>query len=493
MTDTHALPRSIPEKQGVSPSSVSSFLEEIENRKLALHGFMFLRHGHVVAEGWWKPYRPNVPHAVYSLTKSFTSMAVGFAVQEGLLTLEDPILSRFPELETPEIRNNMGEIRIKHLLTMTTGHESDTTRFGVTPDFLNHRTELRVGDRSDRDFVRGFLELPIQRAPGSWFVYNSGASHVLGAIVERAAGVTLAEYLQPRLFDPLEIANPKWDRAPGGGNTGGWGLWLTTEDIARFGQFLLNKGEWNGVRILPAAWIEEAAAFQADNANVPEDNGETGNIDWRQGYGYQFWRCRHNAYRGDGAFGQYCIVMPDQDAVIAMTGGLSDMQGVLDAVWRHLLPSMKEAVPVSLDPSENDRLTRKLATLELGGANASAEGGWSGAKKYRIESNEQGLQEISLSFEGRECVCQWTDSRGTQRLTCGLREWNAANSLSGRPVAVKGWWRDTATFEICACQPDSPHRDRLTFRFEDGTVGIHHEHFSFVCHQHDFHGVAVAE
>lgn len=482
-----SLPRSKPEMQGVSSSGILSFLEEIKQRKLELHGFMFLRNGHVLAEGWWKPYHPAIPHAVYSLTKSFTSLAVGFAVQEGKLTLDQRVLAHFMEMDHGAINDNLGDMSIRHLLTMTTGHEMDTARFGTDGYFLQYKTFARVGDRSDHDYIRGFMELPVTMAPGTHYLYNSGASHVLGAIVERATGSRLVNYLQPRLFAPLGINRPTWERAPQGENTGGWGLKLCTEDIAKFGQFLLNKGEWNGQRLISAEWIEQAVSTQVDNRPVNSQKGQQINIDWIQGYGYQFWRCRHNAYRGDGAFGQYCIVLPDQDAVIAMNGGLQDMQGVLDAVWRHLLPSMNEPYP-TIDPAENGRLVSKLASLELGEHGGLGSLPWDvSRRRYSIHTNEHGVKRIGLTFSEKRCVFQWWDTLGEHQMIVGIEDWNI-NNRGGDKVAVRGVWLDHGRFEIYVYPLDSPHYDRLTFHFQGNGVILQHEHLSFTPLKHEFIG-----
>lgn len=484
MNENHSLPQCAPEEQGVSSSSVLQFVEEIERNKLELHSFMFLRHGHIIAQGWWKPYQPDIPHLAYSLTKSFTSTAVGFAVQEGLLNVNDHVLSYFPEMNMPLISDNMQNLQIKHLLTMTTGHSADTAKFGVTPQFLHHRPVILVGGKEEDEYIRGFFETPLEHAPGTFFVYNSGASHVLGNIVERLTGVPLVEYLQPRLFDPLGIEKPAWDQVPNGGNIGGWGIRLKTEDLARFGQFLLNKGTWDGKRILLSAWIEEATAYHADNA---VSSTKESIVDWRQGYGYQFWRCRHNAYRGDGAFGQYCLIMPDQDAVIAITGGLSDMQSVLNAVWDILLPAMKEH-PIEADAFSFDLLEQKLASLELG-ESSSAHRKWSGTRTYHMADNEQGLQGISLTFKDDVCVLEWSDRDGAYRLTSGLNDWIVTN-MADQTVSVRGGWRDSNVFYMDIYPIHSPHYDRIVFSFEDDgmRLQLQHEHLNFVHLIHEFTG-----
>ncbi|MBE0699599.1 MAG: serine hydrolase, partial [Anaerolineaceae bacterium] len=307
-----SFPTSSPERQGIPSSAILRFVEAIEKKHLELHSFMLLRHGILVAKGWWNPYHPDYPHMLFSLSKSFTSSAVGLAVAEGRLSVDDAVVSFFPD-DLPElVSENLKAMKVKHLLTMSTGHAEDTTG--------------RLRDTVDGNWVKSFLSLEVENVPGKPFVYNSGATYILSAIIQKVTGMTVLEYLRPRLFEPLGIENPTWETCPMGINTGGWGLNVRTEDIAQFGQLYLNKGVWNGRRILAQEWVEQASSAQVPNGDNPES-------DWNQGYGYQFWRCRHGAYRGDGAFGQYCIVMPEQDAVLAITSGLGDMQAVMNLVW----------------------------------------------------------------------------------------------------------------------------------------------------------------
>ena len=193
--------------------------------------------------------------------------------------------------------------------------------------------------------------------PGTHFLYNTPATFMLSAIVQKATGMTVLDYLTPRLFEPLGIEHPTWETNPQGINTGGYGLSIRTEDIARFGQLYLQKGRWKGKQLVPAAWVEAATARQTSNGSDPKS-------DWDQGYGYQFWRSRHGAFRGDGAFGQFCIVLPEQDAVIAITSGTRDMQSVLNLVWNQLLPAMK-AAPLATEPEAQKKLEQKLSSLVL--------------------------------------------------------------------------------------------------------------------------------
>ena len=337
MTSVTPFKRTSPEAEGLPSSAVLDFVQAVEQHVHpldAVQGFLLLRHGNVAAEGWWAPYAPTSSHALYSLSKSFTSSAIGLAVGEGRLTLDDPVLKFFPEEAPSSPGENLKAMRVRHLLSMNTGHKEDTTAqvFGGHPGTgwlgprLRHRRNLagRLSPAEGRDWPRVFLSLPVEYRPGTWFVYNTAATYMLSAIITRLTGESLLDYLRPRLFDPLGIENPVWESDPRGVNIGGSGLYIKPEEIARFGQMYLQKGMWQGQRILPEEWIAEATQAISDNSNT-----ET-NPDWTVGYGYQFWRCRHDAYRGDGAFGQYCIILPEQDAVLAMIGGVRDMQAVLE-------------------------------------------------------------------------------------------------------------------------------------------------------------------
>src|SRR5262245_43043714 len=307
------LPRSSPEEQGVSSPAVQAFVDAANKDIDSLHSFMLIRHGHVVAEGWWSPYAAESPHMLFSLSKSFTSTAVGLAVGEGKLSVDDPVLKFFPDEAPAEPSANLKAMRLSDLLRMSTGHQTEPPR------------------RPTESWAKTFLAQAVPFKPGTHFLYNTSATYMLSAAVQKATGQTVLDYLKPRLFDPLGIENPTWEKSPQGVSAGGYGLSIRTEDIAKFGQLYLQKGMWNGKQLVPAAWVEAATARQTSNGSNPMS-------DWEQGYGYQFWRCRHDAYRGDGAFGQYCVVLPEQDAVIAITSGVRDMQAVLNLVWDKLLP-----------------------------------------------------------------------------------------------------------------------------------------------------------
>ena len=343
VTSHQRFPRSRPTQQAVSAKGLLRFLDRIARERIELHSLMLVRHGHVVAEGWWNPYRPDLSHRLFSLSKSFTSTAVGFAWAEGRLRVDDPVLSFFPEEDSPVARENMRGIEVRHLLMMGTGHVEDTSP--------------KLRELGGDNWVHGFFQCPVQREPGTHFVYNNGATYMLSAIVQRVTGQTLLDYLTPRLFRPLGIDHPTWESCPRGINRGYSGLKVTTEDIAAFGQLYLDHGRWRGEQLIPEAWVAEATKVQLANGTDP-------NSDWAQGYGYQFWRSRHGAYRGDGAYGQFCFVMPDQDAVLALTSGMSDMRPIFDVVWDELLPALATS-PLSESPADLMVLEDRLQGLTL--------------------------------------------------------------------------------------------------------------------------------
>ncbi|MBX2999386.1 MAG: serine hydrolase [Caldilineaceae bacterium] len=457
---TTALVRTSPEAQGISSSAILTFVDVADRTLRHLHSFMLLRHGAVIAEGWWSPYAPQYPHVLFSLSKSFASTAVGLAVAEGRLSVDDRVIDFFLDETPAEISDNLAAMRIHHLLSMNTGHAEDVTG--------------ALWERKDGNWAAAFLAQPVAHQPGTYFVYNSAATYMLSAIVQKLTGQTLIEYLTPRLFRPLGIENPFWESCPRGINVGGWGLNITTEDIARFGQLYLQRGEWHGQQLVPAAWVDEATSAHSDNSRNE-------NPDWAQGYGYQFWRCRHNAYRGDGAFGQFCVVLPEHDAVIAITAGIGNMQSVLDLVWEHLLPAFRaETLPEN--PAAADALRGKLGSLALptlsGDASSPLAPRVSG-KVYQIDANEAKIETISLDFGADETIFTMRNELGEHRVACGygtLR--HGVTEMNGRGrqrVAASGAWTADDLYSMRLYFYETPFYLSIDCRFEDDRISVRFE------------------
>ncbi|MEK0316752.1 serine hydrolase domain-containing protein [Cohnella sp. 56] len=454
------LPRSTPAAQGLSPQAVIGFLDAIRDRQLELHSFMLLRRGEVVAEGSWAPYRPDYPHMLFSLSKSFTSTAIGFAVTEGLLSLNDPVISFFPDDVPETISDHLAAMQIRHLLMMGTGHAADVTG----------------SLRQDDNWVRAFLQQSVEYAPGTHFAYNSAATYMLAAVLAKVTGQTLLEFLKPRLFMPLGLSEGTWETCPQGIATGGWGLNLAIEDIAKFGQFYLQRGQWEGKQLLPASWIDEATSFRISN-------GDDKASDWAQGYGYQFWLCRHDAYRGDGAFGQFCLVLPKQDAVLAITSGVGDMQAVLDAAWSELLPALSSDDAIA-DSAAQPELTERLSSLRIeplqGEPSSPQEAPKLAGRVFRLEPNELQLDAIALRLSGHSAEVVFSSEQyGDQAVELGSGEWRPsllqlASLKQGAKQQVEGCfaWGDDDTLNIRLIFAETPFTFSLACRLEGETLAV---------------------
>lgn len=328
--------------------AIVDFIAAADAQLDSLHSLMILRHGTVIAEGWWHPYAPQHPHLMFSVSKSFTSTAVGLAIAEGRLQLDDRVIDLLPDDLPATIDTKLDALTVRHLLTMTTGHPADTV--SLAEDSPHH------------NWSRAILAQPLEFTPGTRFVYNSGATYLLSAILQRLTGERLIDYLTPRLFAPLGIVDISWLTCPRGIDAGGWGLSLSTEQLATFGQLLLQRGQWNGDQLVPAEWIDEATALQVDTSAADHD------LDGRQGYGYQYWRNSTAGYRADGAFAQLCVVLPEQDVVVVMTAGIPAAEPALALVWKHLLPAFTEAGQCSaaIDPTLHGSLAQLSMAVVAG-------------------------------------------------------------------------------------------------------------------------------
>lgn len=437
--DSKSLPRSSPEKQGVSSSAVLGFVEKADAKLDSLHSFMLVRHGQVVAEGWWAPYNPESRHELYSLSKSFTSTAVGIAIGEGKLSLDDVVVETFKEDAPSEISANLKSMRLRDLLRMSAGHQKEVSS---SADVISPKT---------------FMANPVPFKPGTHFLYNTPATFMASAMVHKATGQSTLEYLKPRLFDPLGIVEPTWDTNSQGVSLGGYGLNLRTEDIAKFGQLYLQKGNWHGKQLVPASWVAEATSLQTSNGSNPKS-------DWDQGYGYQFWRCRNNAYRGDGAFGQYCIVMPEQDTVIAITSGLGDMQAVLNLVWDEILPGL-HTTALPEDSESQKKLESKMKSLTIRKPSGSATSPTLkevAGKVYEFPENPQKIETLVVeSGEKPEDVTLLVKMDGKEhRVACSGSEWKrgeiAIPRFTRKSAAASAAWEDEKTLVIRAVMVETP-------------------------------------
>lgn len=421
----HDLPRSAPSAQGVDPRGIDALLDALEALPgVDPHGIVIVRHGHVVADGWWAPYSRDRIQLLYSMSKTFLSTAVGFAVAEGLFGLDDLVADHFPEFRD-ELPAASRAIRIRDALAMATGHDGEMLQAALDTDFAEP--------------LRGFLLQAPEHTPGTWFAYNQPATYAVAAILQRRAGCDLVTYLRPRLFDPLGIGPVSWQEYPAGRALGFSGLHATTEAMAKLGQLHLDDGMWEGERLLPEGWAE-----QVRTKHIGTDR--EGSPDWVLGYGFQVWLSRHG-YRGDGAYGQFTLILPEHDAVVAITEAADDAQAVLAAVWSHLLPAFDRTPDGDVAEAEA-ALAGRLGRLGVpaGSGSSLPEGdvpdGWHGDRLS-----------ASLIAGGVRL------SDGTFVLDLPLGDdWTVVDADPAQPpVAVSGGWRgDRAAIELLFLE--SPHR-----------------------------------
>jgi CubicO group peptidase (beta-lactamase class C family) len=451
------LPVSTPAEQGVDARGIQAFLDAVEAAPdIEPHSLMILRHGCLVASGWWAPYTAERPHLLYSLSKSFTSTAAGVAVAEGLLDLDKPVISYFPEFEADITDPRSRAMLVRHVASMASGHLNETN------------AEAFALDRAEP--VRGFLLIPPERDPGTVFAYNQPTTYTLAALVQRLSGQSLTEYLRPRILDPLGIGEVAWIQHPRGRDLGFSGLHATTDAIARLGLLHLQDGVWDGRRLLPSSWVAEATRPHISNSDGTAEGAAS---DWQQGYGFQFWMSRHG-YRGDGAYGQFCVVLPEHDAVIATTASTVQMQKLLDAMWRHLLPAFGPG-PLADRADDDKELRHRLENLALPPVAADPEpaadaGPWSGAR-FTPSGGHATDQPTLTEVEVAVADGAWTVTlvEGEDRLPLRLPGSGWAVDEGRVPTATSGGWSDPGTLRADVVFLETPHRLTVTCTLGDRT------------------------
>jgi CubicO group peptidase (beta-lactamase class C family) len=412
-----------PAEAGVDPAGIARMEAALEGLPLTEpHALVVARHGQVIRRRGWGPYDPGEPQLLYSLSKSFASTGLGIAVDEGLVGLDDYVLDYFPEVVDDRIDERTRRMKVRHIAAMASGHAT-----GMWP-------LLRSTDPTE--LFHAFFHLPPDAEPGTLFAYNQMCTYSFAEIVRRQSGEKrFLDYLRPRLFEPLGAEAAGWQQFCPGLDLAFTGLFASCDTVAKLGQLYLDKGMWGDRRIVSEAWVADATSYHSDNSPW----GTEADLDWHQGYGYQFWLCRHG-FRGDGAFGQFCIVVPDHDLVVALTSQTGLMQQILDAVWDNLLPACDDA----LIPS--DRFASTAVKTQVHGG---------------METDFTPLQWVALTLEGS----RFTLSDGTRSLVAnaGSGDWTRTPRGVDTPVAVaaKAAWTDAqVVLEIAFTE--TPHTLVLT-------------------------------
>lgn len=448
-------PAATPESLGIPSGSLAEFVAGLNALDQA-HAFILLRHGKIAAQGAWHPYSLDLPHELFSLSKSFISCAVGIAREEKRLSLQDRVVDFFPEHLTPSVSPAMRNVTLRDLLRMASGHDRCSFSF----------VDFRHGN-----WLREILESPLLYRPGEHFTYNSGATFLLGAAIRKITGMNPVDYLQTRLFDPMGISAPEWNCNPQGINIGGWGLWLPVTDIAKFAQLLLQRGCWEGRQLVPADYLEEATSFQIDtSANDAPD--------WKIGYGYQFWRCRQGGFRADGACGQYAVVYPERQLAFAFVSGMRNMQDVLTLLQEKVLPFLCDG-PLEEDPSALAELDRRTASLTaaLPAAMQTPSENFpppeTVAGEYEVAANPWKIRKLDLRFSGEECVLE-IDSvpvrAGFRQIVCSEA---ALSAETPHRIAGRAAWIGPEELMIYAWCLQTPSRFTWHLRFCGNDLTVH--------------------
>jgi CubicO group peptidase (beta-lactamase class C family) len=419
--DTYKLPRSTPEAEGVSSLRIIDFLNAVDTGRVELHSFMFIRHGKVIAEGWWNPYEPDYKHIMFSASKTFTATAVGLAVSENLLKITDKVISFFPYSQPDSVSDYMKELTVQNLLTMSVGQDPEPWVMG-----------------SDGDWINTFIKTAPVYKPGTVFKYNNTATFMLSAIVQQVTGQTVFDYLQTRIFRPLAIRGIDWDLSPQGINLGMIGLRLRTEDMAKFGQLLLLNGVWNGKQLIPKEWIKEATSFKIQTS-IPGNKDSISLSDWGQGYCYQMWRGRNNTVRLDGLGGQFVVLITDKDAIVVLTANAKNTQDELNLIHNYLIPAIKSEKPLPENPDLIGTLRKREAMLNLkplsGVVSKSEFESKISGKEFDFGKNSYNIQSVYFTFKGELCSFALKRDDNISIVKCGPDKWKLSNIKSSSLLA----------------------------------------------------------
>jgi CubicO group peptidase (beta-lactamase class C family) len=464
MSEQKPLPVMTPEEAGIPSLAIEQFIGRLEDRRLCMHSLMVIRYGAIVAEGYWKPFEAKRKHRMYSVTKSFVSIAIGLLEGEGRLTLDDRVTDYFPE-KLPEdgVHPYIEAMTIRDLLMMASVHEKTTYKM-----------------MKDDDWVKTFFVVPPSHLPGQVFSYDTSATLTLTAIVEKLSGLSLLDYMRPRLLDPIGFSKDAYAlKTPLGLTQGGSALICTPRDLAKFALVCMREGNWNGRQLIPKEFIRAATSKQIDTASNPY-------VDSQQGYGYQFWRCRNNGFVLAGMGGQLSICLPDQELIIVTTADLQPnpdgQQVVCDALWETIYPDLAEG-PLAANDDAYRKLEQTIQQLSIvlpEGEHSSTKTTEIHGQTYHFTDNEMGIYQARFEFYGDEGVFEFQNRGGIYRLSFGLGKTIPQKfPIYDYECISAGAWLNERTLELYSyIIDDYVGTFKATIRFGEGTVTMHMRKFA---------------
>lgn len=478
---TQPLPRATPESQGVPSEAISALIDRLEEQNGMVHSYMLIRNGKIIAEGHWAPFNAETPHALYSISKSFVSMAIGFAVNDRLLSLDDKVAKFFPEEAKANGDIRLKDMRVRDLMAMASGQKSDTFK--------------AMCNSAPGEAAKAFFKMPMEREPGQTFRYMSGNTTMLALIHAKATGEKdLISYLKPRVFDKLGINATYWPRLKDGTTViGGSGFELKSEDLAKICLLLQQNGIWLGERILPLWWVKQATSLQTPYGNVTDSvlalhgansGGAAKPDDWQLGYGWQLWMGHHESFRLCGAFGQIGAIIPSKNLIfVSNAGGRSSNKPSLNAFYDTILPSLSEQ-PLPENPADLKKLRDRSANLNLATPKGAAAPSEQAANAFTIVKSEtpNALAITSFGYDTKTKTLTIENRFGKQSLCVGGGEWvsgsftaedNHSETINRIPggkqiVATAGGWTHPERLAIRIHFIRSPAILDIVFEMQDG-------------------------
>ncbi len=471
------LEHTTPEKVGVDSKMITAFLNEINEKGYGLQSFTVVRHDKVCAQGFYKPYSADMPHVLYSMSKSVTSTAVGFAISEGLLSLNDRVVNFFPEYQMSKRPFNR-MLTVRMLLTM-------------------HSDKLItvLEEKGQKDWIANFLGATFMLPPNTKFNYISENTFMLSAIISKVTGMSVLDYLYPRMFEPLGIEKPFWETDGQGNNAGGWGLYMKSEDLAKFFLPYIHGGKWiDGTQLIPEIWVKEATRKQVESVR-------DGFIDNMMGYGYQFWKNPiANSARADGLFGQRCFLFPDYDALVVLNCGEAEDYNIMKVFWKYFpqcfgygeLPENKAAYNEMLETIEQCHVEELPAAERNSELEQKISGRTIKCKTSEFVSvvtisitqmlyNKPGeINEIRLTFDDEKLYFYWKEKEYENTIEVGLDgEYGVSEITLGDlhyHTYSKAAWQEDGSLKLWIRPVETAHVRKFTFFFrDDNTVKIVNE------------------
>lgn len=470
------LEHTTPEAVGVDSSVITAFINEINEKGLGLQSFTVVRHDKVCAQGFFKPYSADIPHVLYSMSKSVTSTAIGFAVNEGLIDLNDRVVRFFPEYAMSKRPFNR-MLTVRMLLTM-------------------HSDKLItvLEEKGQTDWINNFLGATFLAPPNTKFNYISENTFMLSAIISKVTGMSVLDYLYPRMFEPLGIEKPFWESDGKGNSAGGWGLYMKSEDLAKFFLPYIHEGKWiDGTQLIPKLWVQEATRKQVNSVR-------DGFIDNMEGYGYQFWRNPiANSYRADGLFGQRCFMFPDYDALVVLNCGEAEDYNIMKVFWKYFpqcfgyeaLPENKAAYNGMLETIDNCHVEDLPATPRNTAMEQMVSGRLIKCRTSEFVSvvtisitqmlyNKPGkINEMKLTFDDEKLSFYWKEKDYENTIEVGLDgEYRVSEITLGDlhyHTYSKAAWQEDGTLKLWIRPIETAHVRKFTFRFDMNSVKITNE------------------